>query len=369
MILIAFSTIVTLQNSATAQGEPNIYVTNPLTGTADFIFNTKAAPVGFKFNATLNISNGTDVLGWQVRMNYNATILNATKAWIAPATDPDYIFFGQSTIHPSPALTSGSIMVLDVVVGTGVSFSTPKKLGIIEFEILQTPPPGDGNKVSSALDISNTDTMIVDSIVNEIPSVKTNGYYEYDWISAEIYVSPADSSFNTWTSPLMTKFNVTVWVADVTDLYAFQVYLKSDDTVLNITRAWTPRWDPQWVFTGTSSVEPGATFFDLDQDRRNDALWIGSGIVGPFSGVTCSNGLLAIIEFQIIAQAPPGEKITSTLDISALEPFETYLLNSNVDVIPCAKTNGIYEYTSAKPRFMLIQPSFKRDEAEPTPQT
>ena len=160
--------------------KPEIGVFNPLTGDSNFLFSTSTVSVGFKFNATLNINSGTEVSAWQVRMNYNATVLTATRAWIAPATDPAYIFFGlgPAAIRPPPSLTSGSVLIGDSLIPTPtyVTFTTPKKLGTIEFQILIAPPAG--GKAISPLDIGNAETYIAQSTLMEIPSTKTSGNYE-----------------------------------------------------------------------------------------------------------------------------------------------------------------------------------------------
>lgn len=166
-----------------------VSVKNPLNGTSDFIFYTNTTTVGFKFNATLNIDVGTDIFAWQVRMNYNATILNATRAWIASSNDPDYIFLGEPTIRPSPSLTNGSVLIADTSLDTAVNFATPKKLGTVEFKILKLPPSSPGSQMSSTLDIYNVDTVLLDFNLNEITPIRTSGHYEIDTVPSATQIS------------------------------------------------------------------------------------------------------------------------------------------------------------------------------------
>ena len=156
-----------------------ISVINPLTSDGNFIFSTDTTAVGFKFNATLLTSGlGAQlVFGWQVRLNYNATVLNATRAFLAAANDPDYIFFGIPTIRPPPSRTFGSVLLGDTSISSSASSATPKKLGIIEFQIILAPATD--KTLSSSLNINNGDTYLLDDALNEIVITKTGGSYEF----------------------------------------------------------------------------------------------------------------------------------------------------------------------------------------------
>ncbi len=171
-------------------GSPTISVINPQTGNTSFTFYTNTAAVGYKFNATVIVNNGTNVASWQVALIYNATFLNATRAWV-PANDTQYIFHGINTFTLSPVFTRGSVLIADATLPTqGVNFTTPKKLAIIEFEIIAAPPSGTGNKLSSTLDISTPDTLILDTTPVEIPTFRANGLYELTSVSRQLsYVS------------------------------------------------------------------------------------------------------------------------------------------------------------------------------------
>lgn len=175
---------------------------------------------------------------------------------------------------------------------------------------------------------------IVMSLVSAFPPVKCQ--------TTEIYVLPENNIFYTSQTPLLSKFNVTVWVSDVSDLRAYQICAKVNDTVLNIAHAWTPTWSSQWVFSGIGGVSQGPVFYDDDQDGSNEFVWTGAAAESPFDGT----GLLTVIEFQIIKEPEAGKKLTSVLNINVFEPFETYLLDSSIDEIPATITNGYFEYNA-----------------------
>jgi len=149
--------------------------------------------------------------------------------------------------------------------------------------------------------------------------------------------------FYTNTTAVGTRFNATVWVYNVTDLFAYQVKLYANDTLLNITRAWRPTWDTHWIFHGKSTVGTEPIFYDLDHDGSNESVLVGDSIL---SGTTFNGGgLLAVIEFQIIYAPSKG----SVLCNLAIDNADTYLLNSNLDEMSAIKINGFYKYIGPPP--------------------
>jgi len=124
---------------------------------------------GERFNITERVSNVVDMFAWQVTLKYNSTILNATRAW-RPTWDPEYVFYGKSTVGLSPSFALGSILIGDSLYSPPL-FSGSGKLAIIEFEV-----KGRG---STVLNITNLDTYLLDYDLNEISGVvKNNGYFE-----------------------------------------------------------------------------------------------------------------------------------------------------------------------------------------------
>jgi len=162
-----------------------------------------------------------------------------------------------------------------------------------------------------------------------------------------IVLNPAtmDSNFvfSADTSPVGTRFNASIWLDDAIDLFAYQVYLAVDDTLLNITYAWLPTTDPTWVFAGKTTVQPGPVLYDLDVNGYFESVKIGdSMLIGdPVTG----SGLLAIIEFEI-TYVPTEGAASSTLDINY---DDTYALNYDLNEMEATKTNGYYEIGEGQP--------------------
>lgn len=139
-----------------------------------------------------------------------------------------------------------------------------------------------------------------------------------------------------------TRFNVTVWVYDVTDMFAFQVYLSINDSLLNITNAWLPTWDSQYVFYGETTVPIPTAFYDFNNNGLSESVLIGSSILigEAFTG----SGLLAIIELEIVNGPDVNQNFQCRLLISKKDTFETYLLNSNLNRVSVSMLDGLYEY-------------------------
>lgn len=165
---------------------------------------------------------------------------------------------------------------------------------------------------------------------------------------AEIKIIDPDTGekvfrFYTNTTIKGSRFNVTIFVYDVTDLFAFQVYLEVNDNFLNITNAWLPDWDTQYVFYGKDKFKLGPEFYDTDHDTLNNAVLVGDTLLLTTDTFTGS-GLLAIIELEIVNKPSKDQVISCDLSI---DNSDTILLNSRLDEIPLIKTNGVYEYVWA----------------------
>jgi len=226
------------------------------------------------FNITAKINEGTGVAAFQVDIRYDSTVLNATRAWI-PKTDTAYIFYGIPIFTPPPAFYSGEVKVGDTTNPlVGVSFTTPKKLAIIEFKVL-----GIGR---SNLSIDNSDTYLLDIDINKIPTIKVGSYFDNrpPIPYATVYLDPFKIADPTLT-PSHT-FNVSVKINTATDLNSFQFKLSYDSTILNVTRAKLGSFFPG---TPTINYAPGLLTFSASITPP-----------APVSG----NGTLAVITFHVV---------------------------------------------------------------------
>ena len=146
-----------------------------------------------------------------------------------------------------------------------------------------------------------------------------------------------------------TRFNATVWVCNVSDLFAFQVDMEVDDDLLGITGAWNPTWDSDWVFYGEPSFSPKPAFSDDDVDGVNETVMLAATLFYPAT-VSVDDGLLAVVELEIL-YAPDVGKVSCPLDI---ESDYTYLLDIGLNDIISIRTGGYYEIDSGQMLTYLV---------------
>jgi len=167
--------------------------------------------------------------------------------------------------------------------------------------------------------------------------------------STNVYVDPQNNTFYASTTSVGDHFIISIKVANVTDLYCWQVKLYFDPTLIQAVKAWIPYTDPEYVFYGRTTQMPTPII-----DNVTGYVLIADCIItGPsFSG----SGLLAKIEFEIMIVPPKGGELSCTLDINNVE---TFLLDSAMYEIPTTKTNGIYRYVWAPPPspYLAVDPT------------
>ena len=165
--------------------------------------------------------------------------------------------------------------------------------------------------------------------------------------------SDSNFEFSTNTALVGTRFNATVWVTEVSDLFAYQVNLIGDDTLLNITNAWNPTWDPAWVFYGHTVFQGGPTFYDADGDSGFERVLI-AGTLSTDDSVT-DGGLLVIIEFEIL-YVPPSRSSSCILNIDNADTLLLgALLDGNFPIVSSTKTNGYYEFASMDAHALVVR--------------
>jgi hypothetical protein len=194
---------------------------------------------------TVKVSDVADLAAFEVKMYYDDCIINVTR-WIEPTTDPDYVFYGKSTLPvPSPPEVdyrhvdpcNGSAHVgaaLFPPPSPGTGFTGSGLLCIFEFNITAVPP--EGETYSCTLNINNADTYLLDSVGEEIPSIKENGYYEFSReappppLGTRLYVYPPEIIDPT-ILPSST-FTVNITIDDVENMQICEFNLTYDTNIL-----------------------------------------------------------------------------------------------------------------------------------------
>jgi len=176
------------------------------------IVNITDAQVGQTFRVVVWVQNASDMVAWQVHMEFNDSIINATQ-WIEPTTDSHYIFAGKTTnalLAPPDAsyvhLLSGKGRVqVAALLATSPPLPAPQEpsngtgmLCTIEFKVTQVPPK-DG-QLSCLLDINSTDTyMLAPPASNETEIQEIQNVTKYNaTVYLELGTEPTGSLGLDW---------------------------------------------------------------------------------------------------------------------------------------------------------------------------
>jgi hypothetical protein len=196
------------------------------------------------------------------------------------------------------------------------------------------------NRISGFLAILLA-TIVVSGIM---PAIKAQPAAPAMWIE------PATLNFNTASTHLGDKFNVTVWASTASDVYAWQCQVKFDPTQLGAVRA---------AYTGVAGSQwfAGHTTFPATMiiDNTTGTVLTGETLLGD-DVVHASSGSLFWIEFQINATPAPGNTLTSLLDTNSPD---SYMLDLNLAIIPgVTLDHATYAYSAiASSLSVSISPS------------
>jgi len=329
-------------------------------------FYSNSTGVGHRFNVTVWAENVTISGGVQVYMDFNDTFINVTR-WFDPRTDPQYLFYGRGTIaFPTPP---GDVNYLHLGVGKGrvlVSVSLfPAEEPWINgsgkvciFEIEMTAAPFVTNQLTSALHINTTDTFVIDGITgNERPgTTKEDGTYTYV-LTPRLYLDPSENGFDANTTSVGHRFNVTVWVANVTELAAAQIYIEFNDTMINATRWFEPKNDTEYIFYGmmTSSVPSlsnDTSYIHLAYGKARVMITIILFPTPPAQPTVSGSGKICTFEFNVTS-LPPQNCILSLHNLTDIG--RTFLLDgSGAEISGVKLEDGSYTFIPELPPFLAL---------------
>ena len=188
-----------------------VYVTEATEYTVDFVLrlsgtnmylvpseialSTSEVSVGHRFNVTAWVSNVSDLMGFQIALYYDTSMLNMTNAWL-PTWNSSYVLYGQTGIplERYAYFDSWGYGVLGFTGFSGLAtpFNGSGTLAVFEFEIIATPSAGGSLTSNLIISPKNSppnpnvtpprvvyETKLKDSAQNSIDFVAIDGYYEY----------------------------------------------------------------------------------------------------------------------------------------------------------------------------------------------
>jgi len=158
------------------------------------------------------------------------------------------------------------------------------------------------------------------------------------------YILPATVDFNTGTTGVGFKFNVTVWIVTILNTFSWQAMVTFNTSQIKADRTgYTGSGKSLW-FTGHSSVTAVGTGIDNSTNPGNVQLGevlSGSDFQPP------SSGSLFWIEFEIMSAPTPGNTLSSSI---AFDPANSFALDEDLNVeTPFATVYCTYSYMSTAP--------------------
>ena len=152
--------------------------------------------------------------------------------------------------------------------------------------------------------------------------------------TASVFVDPAKFIKDYPLQPVGSKFTVNVNVSAATDLFAWQINMTWNRSILNVVRATAGEF-----LLRTSSASKTAAYqlgFVINKtDNAKGYTDMGESILGGVPGIS-GNGRLVSIEFLVVGYGQ------TNLNISLTGNLPTLMLDSAGQVIPFAKIDGFF---------------------------
>ncbi|MEM1590331.1 MAG: PKD domain-containing protein, partial [Candidatus Bathyarchaeia archaeon] len=147
-------------------------------------FNPSSTPVGYRFNVTAYVSLNVPSFAWQIYLTYNKLHLIATGCWYSAGAQSEWA--GTRPAYPvtpcygSHNATHNYVLCGECLIG---EYETPPgtySLVIVEFEIVNAPPPGKTFESQIRLDVEGEfKSFMLDPDLNIIPLTFMGATYKY----------------------------------------------------------------------------------------------------------------------------------------------------------------------------------------------
>jgi len=237
---------------------------------------TNTANISETFTVDINITNADDLYSWGIKVQWDRDILVATDVTEGPFLQgqPDGTAFAK-------VIGNDYIDVGCTTLGDWFGVSGNGTLMTVTFNVI-----GNG---STALDIYYAVLLNSATPPVEIPHTVEDGYF-----SNTEPASPTTISVD----PLMLfaepgeHFTVNLTIMDAVDVYAWQVNLTFDPSVLRCADAWLP---PDHFLAGAPEGDVGLQKWSI----FSHSVVVGTCILGDYLGMNGS-GTLVTIEFEVV---------------------------------------------------------------------
>ncbi len=316
------------------------------------IFYTDTTPIGSTFSINVSVTNVANLWNWQVKLWFNASLIECTNAQVSPGSPFDF------AIKPTPVIdnTTGFVMMGASRLGDEPGVSGSGNLASMTFQIMAAPSMP-GESLSCNLTLDPADTYLLDPDMAEIPSARVDGYYQYTYpLPPYPYLAINPSVIKA--KQLYHEVTIEIWVGNVSEewqLVGFQFVLGFNTTLLEPINYTAGTFVEAFVNDGESMFYVDGHDFMGDPALPPDynawtvAVMImtdGSGLWhAPFPS---GEGLLVSLHFNATLDTVYPEEAWTDLNFIYLEanPMDpndditSYAMDININEIPFEETIG-----------------------------
>ena len=155
-------------------------------------------------------------------------------------------------------------------------------------------------------------------------------------------IEPPVANFSTNTTPVGTKFNVTVWLNMATATNNWQFYMTYNKAQLNATNSgYTGNGKSSW--SGALSTDNPPAGSGAHNATHSYVLW---GEVLKSSAEKTGEGSLVWVEFQIMQAPPSGQTLTSDIGLGIDGVFNSAVYDKTFNPISVTFGKTTYSYGS-----------------------
>jgi hypothetical protein len=157
-----------------------------------------------------------------------------------------------------------------------------------------------------------------------------------------MWIDPSNLTFDTNTSPVGTKFNVTMWLNVTTNTNSWQFYMIYKKALLNATACvYSGNGQSKW-----SGVLPVNTVSPGFGEHNATYNYVVFGEVLKNSAEKTGAGSLAIVTFQIISAPPGGEAFTTDVRLDNVGVFASQAFDKDFNQLTLSFGKAVYSYST-----------------------
>jgi hypothetical protein len=210
---------------------------------------TSVGTIGQNFSVNINISNVVDLYGWEFRLGWNSTILDAIAV-----TEGPFLKSGGNTFFAYKINnTEGFVLADCTLLGDIHGVSGNGILAVIEFHV----------KTLGECILDLYDTILVNSAEQPIPHTANDGYYhtalrDVAIVNLVVSAMTINVTVENQGSHYTETFNVSVYYTFLTDpIVGTQTVTLAPGEITTLVFTWTAPYCGTYEICAKASVVPG----------------------------------------------------------------------------------------------------------------